>query len=99
MPLVDNRRNSFIGPPLGACVPAAAAAGKAYSAPVPEGKGNGAAGVFTARLGPHSGGLATTEGKMADGGHSALYEKGLAMRRAVLGADYVDRSLKSADTF
>jgi 4-carboxymuconolactone decarboxylase len=36
---------------------------------------------------------------MADGGHSALYEKGLAMRRAVLGADYVDRSLKSADTF
>jgi 4-carboxymuconolactone decarboxylase len=37
---------------------------------------------------------------MADkGATSALFEKGLAMRRAVLGADYVDRSIRSADAF
>jgi 4-carboxymuconolactone decarboxylase len=36
---------------------------------------------------------------MADGERSALFEKGLAVRRAVLGAEYVDRSLKSADAF
>lgn len=33
---------------------------------------------------------------MADG---ALYDKGLAMRRTVLGAEYVDRSLANADEF
>jgi 4-carboxymuconolactone decarboxylase len=28
-----------------------------------------------------------------------LFEKGLAMRRAVLGAEYVDKSIQSADDF
>jgi 4-carboxymuconolactone decarboxylase len=28
-----------------------------------------------------------------------LYEDGLAVRKAVLGADYVDRAMKSADAF
>lgn len=36
---------------------------------------------------------------MADGGHSALYDKGLEMRRAVLGSEYVDRSIRNADAF
>ncbi len=36
---------------------------------------------------------------MAEAGKSALFEKGLAMRRAVLGAEYVDRSIRSADAF
>ena len=29
-----------------------------------------------------------------DGGHGELFDKGLAMRRAVLGAEYVDRSIQ-----
>lgn len=36
---------------------------------------------------------------MAETGNSALFEKGLAMRRAVLGSEYVDRSIKNADAF
>ena len=31
--------------------------------------------------------------------HGELYETGLAMRRAVLGAEYVDRSIRNADAF
>ena len=34
-----------------------------------------------------------------DGGRGELFEKGLAMRRAVLGAEYVDRSIQNADAF
>ncbi|HJU16833.1 MAG TPA: 4-carboxymuconolactone decarboxylase [Stellaceae bacterium] len=36
---------------------------------------------------------------MADGGQGELYDKGLAVRRAVLGAEYVDRSIRNADAF
>ena len=36
---------------------------------------------------------------MADDGQQSLFDKGLAMRRAVLGAEYVDRSIKNADHF
>ena len=37
---------------------------------------------------------------MADhGGHGELLDKGLAMRRAVLGAEYVDRSIANAEAF
>jgi 4-carboxymuconolactone decarboxylase len=35
---------------------------------------------------------------MADG-DATRFDKGLAMRRAVLGAEYVDRSIKNADAF
>jgi 4-carboxymuconolactone decarboxylase len=34
---------------------------------------------------------------MAD--DTQLYDKGLAMRREVLGAEYVDRSIANADAF
>ena len=34
-----------------------------------------------------------------DGGQGELFNKGLAMRRAVLGAEYVDRSIANADAF
>jgi 4-carboxymuconolactone decarboxylase len=34
-----------------------------------------------------------------DGGQGELFDKGLAMRRAVLGAEYVDRSIANADAF
>jgi len=34
-----------------------------------------------------------------DGGHGELFDRGLAMRRAVLGAEYVDRSIQNADAF
>jgi Carboxymuconolactone decarboxylase family len=34
-----------------------------------------------------------------DGGDGELFDKGLAMRRAVLGAEYVDRSIANADAF
>src|SRR5271167_1554353 len=37
---------------------------------------------------------------MADnGGQGDLFDEGLAMRRAVLGAEYVDRSIANADAF
>lgn len=36
---------------------------------------------------------------MPDDARQELYDKGLAMRRAVLGAEYVDRSIKNADAF
>ena len=32
-----------------------------------------------------------------DGGHGEIFDKGLAMRRAVLGAEYVDRSMNAAE--
>ena len=34
-----------------------------------------------------------------DGRHSELFDRGLAMRREVLGAEYVDRSIANADAF
>src|SRR5579862_9428014 len=34
-----------------------------------------------------------------DDRHSDLFEQGLAMRRAVLGSEYVDRSIRNADAF
>jgi 4-carboxymuconolactone decarboxylase len=34
-----------------------------------------------------------------DGGYGELWRKGLEMRRAVLGAEYVDRSVATADEF
>jgi 4-carboxymuconolactone decarboxylase len=34
-----------------------------------------------------------------DGGYGELYDKGLAIRREVLGAEYVDRSIATADAF
>jgi 4-carboxymuconolactone decarboxylase len=34
-----------------------------------------------------------------DGRHGELYDKGLAMRQAVLGAEHVDRSIANADAF
>jgi 4-carboxymuconolactone decarboxylase len=34
-----------------------------------------------------------------DGGHGELFDKGLAVRRAVLGSEYVDRSIASTDAF
>jgi 4-carboxymuconolactone decarboxylase len=34
-----------------------------------------------------------------EGRQSQLYDKGLAMRREVLGAEYVDRSIANADAF
>jgi 4-carboxymuconolactone decarboxylase len=34
-----------------------------------------------------------------DGGQGELFDNGLAMRRAVLGAEYVDRSIANADAF
>src|SRR6516164_1627269 len=37
------------------------------------------------------------EDEMAD--DTQLYDKGLAMRREVLGAEYVDRSIANADAF
>jgi 4-carboxymuconolactone decarboxylase len=36
---------------------------------------------------------------MSSGDHNGRYEAGLATRRAVLGADYVDRSLENASEF
>src|SRR5437868_6575598 len=34
-----------------------------------------------------------------DARHSELFDKGLAIRREVLGAEYVDRSIANADAF
>ncbi len=34
-----------------------------------------------------------------EGAAAALFEKGLRVRREVLGAEYVDRSIKNADSF
>jgi 4-carboxymuconolactone decarboxylase len=47
-------------------------------------------------------GIATAMGtadRTADGTESELFESGLALRRQVLGSDYVDRSLDGANDF
>jgi 4-carboxymuconolactone decarboxylase len=56
--------------------------------------------VFIAAAPPHSARPTEMEENMAeDGGQNELFDKGLAMRRAVLGAEYVDRSIQNADAF